>query len=371
VIQGRFNNLDAFRGIAALLVLLFHTPFINGSKAIFFQNSDIFVDFFFILSGFVICHSYIKKINEDSHFCAFFQNRFARIYPLHITILLGWVGFLLFKELILQVLNIEHDSIFIANDSYAFFLNLILLNAHGFDDHLSWNAPAWSIGAEFYTYLIFFIVVRYFGKAKTPFLAIFILVCAYTYIYIIKPHTLLRTFDLVFLRALGGFFAGVLIFWFSQKISFKFSKLSFTKMTIIEIFFLLAIYLSVTYLASSKNGQLFTFALFALTIFTYSQTSGAVSQVLNKTLFQQLGRLSYSIYLLHVLIITIIANVWEFLQPSSVTLIGNLNAKVYQTDWAALVNLTIIIVTYSLAGISYKLIEHPWQVRLRAKFITK
>lgn len=369
--QGRFTNLDAFRGIAALLVLLFHTPFINGSKLSFLQSSDIFVDFFFILSGFVICHSYLKRIPQDYPFSAYLQNRFARIYPLHITLLLTWLIFFVFKELLLRHLNIANDSVFNSNDGYAFFLNLTLLNAHGLDDHLSWNAPAWSIGAEFYTYLLFFFVAKKTGSTQALLCSLIIVCCAYSFIYVNKPTTLLRTFDLGFIRALGGFFTGVVIYILSNKINFKVAQLDRSSMTTIEVFFIVAIYLSVTHLADTKNGQLVIYTLFALTIFSYANTQGLVTGLLNKVIFQQLGKLSYSIYLLHALVITVIANIWEFIAPSSVTFVGNLNAKMYQSNFAVIINLAIIAITFLLAIASYQFIERPLQKRLRSKLITK
>lgn len=366
----RYTNLDAFRGIAALLVLLFHTPFINGSKLSFFQNSDIFVDFFFILSGFVISHSYLKKVFSGYPFKSFLQNRFARIYPLHIAILFIWLLFLICKTLISHHLNIYGDSQFINNDAYAFFLQVILLNAHGFDDHLSWNAPAWSIGAEFYTYLVFFILVRIFGLAKISLIAVIVVVSAYLAIYSIKPVTLLRTFDLGFIRGVGGFFTGVIIYILSQKL-IKIEGMNYLSMTIVEAFCLIAIYFSVTFLAEHKNGQLIIFFVFASSILLFSKTAGLISKQLNSYLFQQLGKLSYSFYLLHVLVITVIANLWEIVYPSSVIIVEKFNSKLYQTDFAALINIAIILATFLLATLTYKFIEHPYQMRLRTKYVTK
>ena len=45
------------------------------------------------------------------------------------------------------------------NNSYSFLLNVFLLHSMGLIDYLSWNAPSWSISVEFYTYLVFGLVV--------------------------------------------------------------------------------------------------------------------------------------------------------------------------------------------------------------------
>ena len=57
--EARFAALDSWRGIAALLVALLHFRFLGHFYSLdFVRNSWLFVDFFFVLSGFVITHAY-------------------------------------------------------------------------------------------------------------------------------------------------------------------------------------------------------------------------------------------------------------------------------------------------------------------------
>ncbi|WP_409425544.1 acyltransferase family protein [Pseudoalteromonas sp. RW-H-Ap-1] len=140
--------------VGCIIGFIIPLPFFYGHKTTFIFNSDIFVDFFFILSGFVIAHAYKSKI-DSLNFQAYMQNRFARIYPLHLALLLAWLVFLSLKHLLYTQLNLGNTDPLINNDFTSFFLNLFLLNAHNLDDQLTWNAPSWSIGAEFYTYLLF------------------------------------------------------------------------------------------------------------------------------------------------------------------------------------------------------------------------
>jgi len=60
------------------------TPIINNS---FFYNAYLFVDFFFVLSGFVIAYTY-QNIDSWPAFGKFYKKRFFRLYPLHIIVLL-------------------------------------------------------------------------------------------------------------------------------------------------------------------------------------------------------------------------------------------------------------------------------------------
>lgn len=55
----RFLVLDSFRGIAAICVVIFHMHIIGSITELnFFRGSSLFVEFFFVLSGFVLAHTY-------------------------------------------------------------------------------------------------------------------------------------------------------------------------------------------------------------------------------------------------------------------------------------------------------------------------
>ncbi len=56
----RYHTLDGMRGIAAIFVMLFHYFASSGQK--WLMNGFIAVDFFFVLSGFVVLHSYGQKL---------------------------------------------------------------------------------------------------------------------------------------------------------------------------------------------------------------------------------------------------------------------------------------------------------------------
>ena len=78
----RFLVLDSFRGIAAICVVIFHMHIIGSITELnFFRGSSLFVEFFFVLSGFVLAHTYGFK---DVSFKRFIISRTFRLYPLHI-----------------------------------------------------------------------------------------------------------------------------------------------------------------------------------------------------------------------------------------------------------------------------------------------
>jgi len=80
-ISRHYLALDGLRGVAALIVVVFHRRWWLG----FDQNwhGYLAVDFFYVLSGFVIAHAYGRRLaNGDLSFANFFQIRIIRLYPL-------------------------------------------------------------------------------------------------------------------------------------------------------------------------------------------------------------------------------------------------------------------------------------------------
>lgn len=78
-----FTTLDGLRGVAALMVLLFHLlPAWSGLP--FPPSAFLSVDLFFLLSGFVIGHAYDDKLAGGMSLSRFLGVRLIRLYPLYI-----------------------------------------------------------------------------------------------------------------------------------------------------------------------------------------------------------------------------------------------------------------------------------------------
>lgn len=87
----RFHAPDSLRGICAIAVVLYHTHVVGSiTEWTFFSNADMFVEFFFVLSGFVMAHAYGSKPHLDvSHFLV---SRTFRLLPLHVFMLAVFIG---------------------------------------------------------------------------------------------------------------------------------------------------------------------------------------------------------------------------------------------------------------------------------------
>lgn len=149
----RFAALDGYRFIAALCVVVYHYDAEFGvglahvSPAVGRLNA--FVDFFFILSGFVIAVAYAGRMASNADYLRFLEARVARLYPLHLLTLAGSLSLLAVAAI--TGLKPNHPEILALS---ALPANLTLMQAWGVVDHPSFNVASWSISAEWLCYLL-------------------------------------------------------------------------------------------------------------------------------------------------------------------------------------------------------------------------
>ena len=86
MVNKHINQLDVFRGLAALSVCAVHFTYDSIFYKYFAQG--LFVQLFFTLSGFVIAYNYYHNLNDYDSFLKFIIKRFKRLYPLHLFFLL-------------------------------------------------------------------------------------------------------------------------------------------------------------------------------------------------------------------------------------------------------------------------------------------
>ncbi|WP_370112539.1 acyltransferase family protein [Bradyrhizobium sp. USDA 329] len=225
--KAHVQPLDSIRGIAATSVVIHHlllmptflaafphNAWINCS---FFRSAWLLVDLFFVLSGMVMALSYIENDFTRFSLREFMIRRLARVYPLHIVMLLANLVFRLLRiGLVMAGVVVAAPTVFEVNNAYSFSLNVLLLHSMGFIDYLSWNAPSWSISVEFYTYFVFGLIVLFalrMGSLSwfyvlSGLLAVGSLVFI---IFVLEKRSLELQTDFGLLRCFVGFFLGVLM----------------------------------------------------------------------------------------------------------------------------------------------------------------
>ncbi|MGA8939854.1 MAG: acyltransferase [Acidobacteriaceae bacterium] len=87
----KFENLDALRGVAAILIVVFHIRPLFGNSPLF-GRAYLAVDLFFMLSGFVLSFAYQQKLDNGLPTTTFLKLRLIRLYPLYlIGLFLGFI----------------------------------------------------------------------------------------------------------------------------------------------------------------------------------------------------------------------------------------------------------------------------------------
>jgi peptidoglycan/LPS O-acetylase OafA/YrhL len=289
----RFLTLESWRGACALLVAIHNLEHSQQAPA-FVQHSSLFVDFFFVLSGFVISHAYMRKLNDRVALGLFMLRRFGRLWPLHVAVLSAFIGL----DVSIVVLKYLHPSSelpsFQASHSiYSFIENLFLVQAIGMKTTLSWNVTAWSISTEFWTYLLFgFLCVLTPRRAPLLSVSVSCVVLAGAIIFLFSPNYLDTNTDCAFFRCIYGFFIGHLTYrvWETRRIR---PQIAAT----IEIPTILAVVAFVT----AERGAMSLAApiLFGFAVLIFACESGTVSSLLKARPFVRLGFWSYSIYMVH------------------------------------------------------------------------
>ncbi|WCT71912.1 acyltransferase [Sphingomonas naphthae] len=144
-----YRALDAMRGVAAIAVLLFHLSWFVG----YTSSGALAVDFFFMLSGFVIAHAYDARLGAGGMgFGDFLLKRLIRLYPLYL------VGLALAVAAQLALVAAGHLEMSVADTAESAMLEAAWLPSP-FDGSLArifpLNGPAWSLFFEIVANLLF------------------------------------------------------------------------------------------------------------------------------------------------------------------------------------------------------------------------
>ncbi len=167
--------LTSIRGLAAWFVVLYHirqsiAGLPDWTRAIF-AKGYLAVDFFFLLSGFVIWLTWHDRLRGPGSTAAFLRKRIARIWPLHLVMLAAAVALALLLKATGRPVPADYPFAELP-------LHILLIQNWGFTDRLAWNDPSWSISAELGAYLLFPLLVRSADWRRLPTLALLAIAAA-------------------------------------------------------------------------------------------------------------------------------------------------------------------------------------------------
>ncbi len=358
------GSLTAMRGVAALWVMLFHIDvslFYRDMGALIPRDATgilskgyLWVDFFFILSGFIIAHVYAEGMTGPGRLSAiadYLWARVARVYPLHLFCLGLVVLIALGYPLFLPDVKDGSWNTFMA--WRAIPSNLLMTHAMNQHVYLSWDIVSWSIGAEWWTYvatlplLLLWANMPRWGVAACVLLAgagLAGLVAA------LPNKNLDITFNWGFFRCLFEFVVGLAVWkvW-------RAGGLTWAGLDGVVVLLLVAVATAFHYKTFGPYGDLMAVPMFALLVIGVAHNRGLVEAVLNSPPLQYLGRISYSLYLVH----GVAFSAFWFLMPWAKAHIGVLSDI---ERWAYAGVFVLLVVTVS--HLTYNLVERPARLLL-------
>lgn len=160
------KSLTSLRFFAAMWVVAYHFwPNLGLAMPAVIAKGYLGVELFFVLSGFILCHVYLESFGQGRfRYREFLWARLARIYPVHLAVLLGLMLLIAAAAMIGVSAG---DKLLIWPSLPA---QLTLTQAWGLSPLGGWNHPSWSISAEWFAYLSFpafaFVAWRLIGRPR-------------------------------------------------------------------------------------------------------------------------------------------------------------------------------------------------------------
>ena len=294
--KNNITSLDLFRGVAGYGVAISHFYYYLFNSEKFQFYSIFFVEFFFVLSGFVL-YPQLKKVYDDNqNLKIFYLRRWLRTIPIFIVALLCYS--IIFSKF-------DSDTL-----KYLFFIQKIKQDFLSLD----YFSVAWSLSIEEFFYFLFPLMLIYFNRINfLKILLIFI-----SLVYLLKILYLYQGQDEEFYRT--GTFLRLDSIAFGVLARIYFEKI---KNIYFNVFFLVIIMIILdSYLSDLKNLtsiELFIFVflsqVFSInSIIIFIKGDKFLDHFKLKSFFSLLAKQTYSIYLFHFSIIYLISMNPSFLK---------------------------------------------------------
>jgi Predicted acyltransferases len=362
-----YEILDGLRGVAAVVVVLFHVFEVHShgdhSKQII-NHGYLAVDFFFMLSGYVISYAYDDRWSRMS-LKDFFKRRIIRLHPMIIIgMVIGAVLFYFQNSPALGWGGIQDVPIW--KMLLVMFIGFTLLpvgrglDIRGWSEMHPLNGPAWSLFYEYIANIVYAVFLRRITKV---FLAVLVFIAASITIHYaltnpngdiiggwsIHPNQL----RIGFTRLAFPFLAGMLLA--------KTAKLCYTPNAFLSAGLLLVIFLSVPHIGGGEHGWINGVyeCLCLMVIFPLVVWLGAGGKVKGKRaskFCKFLGDISYPIYITHFPIVYVYM-AW----------VTNNNLTLAES-WCMGILCTVVSIV--VAYVSMKLYDIPVREWLRKRFLS-
>lgn len=350
-----FAALTTLRAVGALCVVQYHAwDFITPawSDSWHFHGFVLWPDYFFALSGFILMHVYRNTLfSSKDGLYNYFVARVARVYPLHVVVLFALIALETLRWAISHW-GVDTGGYFFAGYSNPKYIvtNLLLVQAWGVQQMNSWNVPAWSVSAEFACYLLFPIFIRYglIARKSTAFLLVLIAAAGLIWIQVTR-QTFNVTYDLGVPRAFCSFTLGCVLYQYRQALL---QRLAFIPPALLQFIVIAGV---ITAYAVDA-APLVYIPLWILLIASLTYENTLVARSLSWGPFVKLGEMSYSLYMVHALVL------WPLVVVKA-------SAPDAYNAFIALPPVLILFIilgaTYLISIFTYRYIENPGRAFIR------
>jgi len=294
----KLRNLDLLRLIASYAIVVHHfrSYGLTGHYApqLHWWWLPLFVDLFFTISGFVICFVYFDRMESWADYGRFMQRRIGRLVPLHWATLFAFS--LIGLSLYLGVKVEEPDKY----NWQCFLPNLFMVHSLGVCDRLTFNYASWSISAEMLIYL-FFPLFCFFLR-RGPWLPLLLGIAGIAALAFRAPSSpdpekfwVILTYDFGFERGIPSFLIGMSLYGLRD-------RLALLPRPDLLMYGLLAIFIALG-LVGIRPFYLLPLVYVIAASAIAADRQGRIAPLAAKVSVG--GQLTYSIYMLHPLVGTL------------------------------------------------------------------
>lgn len=175
-----YNILDGLRGVAALLVVWYHVhegfAFAGGGAITGINHGYLAVDFFFMLSGFVISYAYDDRWAQGFSLKSFFKRRIIRLHPMVVLgAVIGAVTFILQGCVRWDGTHVAISAVMIALLCAMFMIPATpgcRYEVRGNGEMFPLNGPIWSLFFEYLGNILYALAIRRMSKRVLTWLVV-------------------------------------------------------------------------------------------------------------------------------------------------------------------------------------------------------
>ena len=332
-------SFDALRFIAAAGIVIHHSNAFLYPAATRLADKEtswglaLLVDLFFLISGYVIAFVYGGRTETAQQIVGFLQKRVARLFPLHIITLIIFASFYMAAAKLGMSIGTMPDL-----SPTCFAKTALMLHAIIPCEGATVNAVSWSISAEMLMYALFPVLFLIFGKRwQTALIGCLLSLAAI--ILLSADHSAKQWTDIYApIRALPSFIFGLCLFQLAKHLpAYPLGRGSMPHVILWTM--VAAMFVCMMYGASATVDLI---AIYAVCMMAVLVDHGPSTHWLLRAT-AGLGRLTYGIYMIHLLFVTALVNVlaskmlnlsyWPMIGAITITSLIVLIASIYVNIW--------------------------------------